>query len=169
MKPKLRFAFVGILFLLLGLLEHCTGPLWWDCNPPYLLCAVAVCAMFMGEKSASLLGLFAGLVADAMTDGLFGLRAVMYLILGYLIAFLTEKILSRNVFSCALAGLLSVVLVELAAWGTVCLQQPVSFVSAAEYVFLPRVVLSLPVVLLLYLIFSFLYREGEGYPVRRRR
>ena len=169
MKPKLRLILVGILFLLLGLLEHCTGPVWWDCNPPYLLCAVVVCAMFSGEKAAALFGLFCGLLADGMTAGLFGLRGVLYLFFGYIIVFLTEKILSRNVFSCTLTGLLSVALGETAAWGVLCLQVPIPFLIAAQYVFLPRLVLSLPLLVLLYGVFSLLYRESDGFSLGRRR
>ena len=168
MNPKLRFVLIGILFLLLGLTESCVGPLWWGCNPPYLLCAVVVCAMFSGEKAAALFGLFLGLFADSMASGIFGLRGVMYLFFGYMIAFLTEKIISRNVFSCMITGILAVALNELALWGIENLNHPVPFFSAAQYVFLPRLVMGLPVLFLLYLLFFRLYREREGYSVRRR-
>lgn len=168
MKPKLRLILMGILFVFLGLMEHCCGPLWWGCNPPYLLCAVVVCAMFCGEKEASLFGLVSGLFADVMAGGLFGMKAVVYLFFGYMIAFLGEKILSRNVFSCTLAGILSVLLNELAAWGIVSLNTPVPAAAAAQYVFFPRVAMSLPVLLLLYLVFKLLFRERDIYPVRRR-
>lgn len=167
MKPKLRTAVIGLIFLLLGLIEHCIGPFWFGCNPPYLLCAVVICALFAGEKSAALFGLFSGLFADAMTSGIFGLRAVFFLFFGYMIAFLAEKILSRNVFSGTLAGMLSVGLCELAVWGIECMKTPVPFVTAARYVFLPRLVMALPVLLLLYVLFTLLFRERDGYPVRR--
>ncbi len=167
MKPKLRLVLIGILFLLLGLAEHCIGPFWWGCNPPYLLCAVVVCAMFSGEKTAALFGLFSGLFADAMTSGIFGLKAVIFLFFGYMIAFLAEKILSRNVFSCTLAGILSVALSEFAVWGIENLDHPVPLLTAAQYVFLPRLVMCLPVLLLLYVLFTLLFRERDGYPVRR--
>jgi rod shape-determining protein MreD len=123
--------------------------------------------MFSGEKAAALFGLVSGLFADAMASGIFGLRAVMFLFFGYMIAFLTEKILSRNVISCALTGILSVGFSELAEWGIFCQNTPVDFATAAQYVFLPRVVMSLPVVLFLYYVFTLLYRERDVYPVRR--
>ena len=167
MKPYLRLILIGLLFLLLGLGEHCIGPLWWGCNPPALLCAVVVCSMFSGEKAAALFGLFSGLFADAMTTGIFGLRAVLFLIFGYMIAFLGETVLSRNVFSCTLAGILSVALSELAVWGLECLSAPVHISDAAQYVFMPRILMALPVLLLLYLIFTLLFRDRDGY-VRRR-
>ena len=165
MKPKLRLILVGILFLILGLGEHCIGPLWWGCNPPMLLCAVTVCAMFSGEKSAALFGLFSGLFADAMVPGVFGLNAVLFLFFGYLIAFLSETVLSRNVFSCTVAGMLTVALCELAGWGVECLSSPIPLPTAAYYVFLPRFVMALPVLLILYLLFSLLFRERDA--VRR--
>ncbi|MBQ4323335.1 MAG: rod shape-determining protein MreD, partial [Clostridia bacterium] len=168
MKVKLRPILIGILFLFLALTEHCTGPLWWECNPPYLLCAVAICSLFGGEKLASILGLVSGLFADSMTSGVFGVRAVLFLFFGYMVAFLAEKVLSRNVFSATLTGLGCVILGELASWGILCLSQSIPFVTAAQFVFVPRVVMSLPVILLLYVLFSFLYREREPvYPVGR--
>lgn len=167
MKPKFRLVLAGILFLFLGLLEHCVGPFWWGCNPPYLLCSVVVFSMFSQEKSSALFGLFSGLFADSMTAGIFGLRGVMYLFFGYFIAFLTEKILSRNVFSCALTGILSVALSELAFWGIENLNYSVSLQTAAQYVFLPRLVMCLPVILCLYFLFSLLFRERDGYSFRR--
>ena len=168
MKPKFRLIVTGILFLFLGLIEFCIGPFWWGCNPPYLLCAVVVCAMFFGEKSAAWFGLFSGLFADAMASGIFGLHAVMYLLFGYMIAFLTEKILSRNVFSCMITGIFSVVLNEVVLWGIETLNHPIDFLTAAQYVFLPRLVMSLPVLFLLYLVFSAMFRERDGYSFRRR-
>ena len=169
MKPKLRIVIIGLLFVLLALTEHCTGPLWWECNPPYLLCAVTVCAMFCGEKVASLFGLVAGLFADSMTSGVFGLRAVLYLVLGYLIAFFAEKVLSRNIFTCILTGILSVALNELAFWGVVSLKHTIPLATAAQYVFLPRLTMCLPVLIVLYFLFFLFYREREVYPTRRRR
>ncbi len=168
MKQKLRFVLTVLLFLILGLTEHCVGPLWLGCNPPYLLCAVVVCAMFAGEKVAALFGLFSGLFSDAMIPGIFGLRGVLLLFFGYMIAFLTEKIISRNVFSCTVVGILSVALGELALWGIQCMDRPVPFLTAAQYVFLPRVSMSIPVLLLLYVVFTLLFRDRDGYPVRRR-
>lgn len=167
-KLIIRWVLMGGLFLLLGLIEHCTGPLWWHCNPPYLLCAVVLCAMFSGEKAASLYGLFSGLFADAMTAGVFGLHGAIYLIVGYLVAFLTEKILSRNVFSCTLTALLFVGLNEALSYLIVTLGSPISLSAALQYVFLPRLVMSLPVILILYVLFVLLYREREAYPTRRR-
>jgi len=169
MKPKLRIVIIGVLFLLLALTEHCTGPLWWECNPPYLLSAVAICAMFCGEKVASVFGLVSGLFADSMTSGVFGMRAVLFLFFGYMVAFLAEKVLSRNVFSCTLAGVVCVALNELAFWGVANLYDAVPMATAARYVFLPRLAMSLPVLLLLYLFFFLLYRERDVYPTRRRR
>ena len=166
-KFKLKWIWISLLFLILGLSEHCLGPVWWGCNPPLLLCAVAVCSMFEGEKAGALFGLLAGLFADVMTGGVFGLRAVSFLILGYLIAFLEEKILSRNVFSCTLTGMLSVAVGELAGWGVVCLNSTVPFLTAAQYVFLPRLAMSLPVLFILYIVFKLLSRERDGYSVRR--
>ncbi len=167
MKPKLRLVLIGILFLVLGLAEHCVGPFWWGCNPPYLLCAVVVCAMFCGEKAASLFGLFFGLFADSMASGIFGFRAVTYLIFGYVIAFLVEKILSRNVFSGMITGILSVALYELILWGVEGLNHSVLLLTAAQYIFLPRLVMSLPVLFLLYLLFSLWFRDRDGYSFRR--
>lgn len=169
MKPKLRLVLAGVLFLFLGLLEHCSGPLWWDCNPPYLLCCVAVFSMFAGQKSAALFGLAAGLFADFTASGVFGVRAVLYLSLGYLIVFLGEKVLSRNIFTVTLTGVLCVALGEISVWGVVCLGRPEAFAVAAQYVFLPRVAMSIPVVLLLYLFFVLLFGEKEPYSPRRRR
>ncbi len=168
MKPKVRLILTVILFLLLGLMEFCVGPFWWGCNPPYLLCAVVVCAMFFGEKEAAWFGLFSGLFADSMASGIFGLHAVMYLFFGYMIAFLIEKILSRNVFSCMLTGILFVLLNELALWGIETFDHSISLLTAAQYVFLPRLVMSLPVLFLLYLVFSVMFRERDGYSFRRR-
>ncbi|MBO5214482.1 MAG: rod shape-determining protein MreD [Clostridia bacterium] len=168
MKPKLRLILTGILFLLLGLTEFCVGPLWWGCNPPYLLCAVVVYAMFSGEKSAALFGLFSGLFADSMTSGVFGLHGVMYLFFGYMIVFLTEKIISGNVFSCTITGILTVALNEFALWGIENLDHPTDLLTAAQYVFLPRLVMSLPLLFLLYSLFSFLFRERDGYSAGRR-
>ncbi len=167
MKPKIRLLFIGVLFLILGLAEHCVGPVWWGCNPPYLLCTVVVCAMFCGEKAAPLFGLFSGLFADSMASGIFGFRAVTYLIFGYMIAFLVEKILSRNVFSSTLAGVLSVALYEFMLWGIESLDSTIPLLSAARYVFWPRLAMSLPVLLSLYFVFFLLFREREGYPARR--
>lgn len=166
-KFKLKWIWTSLLFLMLALCEHCLGPIWWGCNPPLLLCAVAVCAMFEGEKSAALYGLFAGLFADVMAGGVFGVRGVLFLILGYLIAFLEEKIVSRNVFSCTITGMIAVAVGELAGWGIVCLNSTVSFLTAAKYVFLPRLAMSLPVLLLLYIIFKLLTRERDVFSVRR--
>lgn len=168
MKPNLRLIFTGILFLFLGLMEFCVGPFWWGCNPPYLLCAVAVCAMFFGEKPAALFGLFSGLFADSMASGIFGLHAVMYLFFGYMVAFLTEKIISRNVFSCMITGSFSVILNELALWGIETLDHSIDLLAAAQYVFLPRLVMGLPVLFLLYLVFSAMFRERDGYSFGRR-
>lgn len=167
MKPKLRLVFIGILFLLLGLAEHCVGPFWWGCNPPYLLCAIVICAMFCGEKSAALFGLFAGLFADSMASGIFGFRAVTYLIFGYIIAFLVEKIISRNVFSAIFTGILSVALYEILLWGVESLDHQVEFLTVAQYILLPRLVMSLPVLFLLYLVFTLLFRDRDGYSFRR--
>ncbi len=167
MKLKWKLLWIGLLFIGLGLAEHCIGPVWWGCNPPLLLCAVVVCAMFEGEKSAALFGLFSGLFADAMLSGVFGLRAVLFLIFGYLIAFLEEKILSRNVFSCTIAGMISVALMELLEWGIVGMNHPVPFWTAAQYVFLPRLAMSLPVLLLLYPLFVLFSRERDGFSPRR--
>ncbi|MBO5248770.1 MAG: rod shape-determining protein MreD [Clostridia bacterium] len=168
MKPKLRWIITGILFLILGLTEHCVGPFWWGCNPPYLLCCVVVCAMFFEEKTASLFGLIFGLFADSMSSGIFGFRGVLYLCFGYLVAFLSERVLSRNVFSSTLTGILSVALAEIISWGVENLNHTVPFVQAARYVFLPRLVMALPVMLLLYVVFTVLFRERDSYPVRRR-
>lgn len=170
MKPKLRMILIGILFLFLGLLELCTGPLWWGCNPPYLLCATAVLACFAEEKTASLFGLAAGLIADFCSLGVFGIRAVLYLAIGYLTVFALETFLSRNVFSGVLLGILSVAVAELAAWGIAGLGGTVyPFAFAARTVFLPRLSMSVPVILLLYALFRVMYRERDSYPVRRRR
>lgn len=169
MNTKLRYVLIALLFVLLALVEHCTGPLWWSCNPPYLLCAVTVCAMFSGEKSASLFGLVVGLFADTMTAGLFGVRAILFLFFGYMIAFLEEKILSRNLLSCLLAGVVSVAVSELAFWGIAGLSYSVFPASAAQYVLLPRIAMSVPVLLLLYGVFFLLYREQDSSPTARRR
>ena len=169
MKTTIRYFLLGLLFLFLALTEHCVGPFWWGCNPPYLLCAVSVCAMFSGEKVASVLGLVAGLFADSMTAGIFGLQAVLFLFFGYIIAFFSEKVLSRNVLTCLLSGLVAVILSELASWGVLCLETPVSLVLAARYVFFPRIVMSFPVLLLLYGVFFLLYREQDSSPTARRR
>ena len=169
MKPKLRIVLIGILFFLFSLTEHCTGPIWWECNPPYSLCCVAVCAMFAGEKVSAIFGLALGLFADAMTAEVFGLRGVLYLFFGYMIAFLAEKVLSRNVFSCVLTGTVSAFLCELALFGVNSLYLKIPFEIAGTYVFLPRVVMSLPVTLLLFGIFWLMYRERDVYPSPRRR
>ena len=169
MKPKLRIVLVGVLFLLLSLLEHCSGPLWWDCNPPYTLCCVAVCALFAGEKIASVFGLCVGLFADAMTADVFGLRGVLYLFFGYMIAFFAEKVLSRNVFAGTLTGIVTALLCEFALFGVTCLSRPVPFSVAGPYVLLPRFVMSFPVTLLLYGVFWLMYRERDVYPTSRRR
>lgn len=169
MKIKLRYVLMGVLFLVLALTEHCVGPLWWGCNPPYSLCAVAVCAMFAGEKVASLVGLVLGLFSDAMVSGVFGVRAILFLFFGYMIAFFAEKILSRNVFSCILAGTVCVALSELASWGIVSLSSAIPFGAAAQYVFIPRIAMSLPVLPLLYGVFFLLYREPDNSPTARWR
>ncbi len=167
MRAKLKFVWIGLLFAVLGLLEHCVGPLWWGCNPPLLLCTVVVCAMFEGEKAAALFGLFAGLFADAMTSGVFGLKAVLFLFFGYFIAFLEEKILSRNIISSTITGIFCVGLMELIGWMIASLNSTIPFWTAAQYVFLPRLVMSLPVLLLLYIVFILLSRERDGFSVRR--
>ncbi len=163
MKPKLRLFDIALLFLLCGLAEHCIGPLWWGCNPPYLLCATVVCSLFSGEKSAALFGLFAGLFADSVSAGVFGLRGVMFLVFAYLLAFFAEAFLTRNVFTCLLSGVVTVGLSELAVFGIENLSHPVAFPTAAYYIFLPRLVMSVPVLLLLYVVFSLLFRERDGY------
>ena len=167
MKAKLKPIWIGLIFVLLGLCEHCIGPLWWGCNPPFLLCAVVVCAVFEGAKRAALFGLFSGLFADVMVSGVFGMKAVLFLIFGYLMAFLEDKILSRNVVSSTIAGMICVGLMELIGWGIASLQGTVPFWTAAQYVFLPRLVMSLPVLLLLYVVFTLLSRERDGFSVRR--
>ena len=169
MKPKLRIVLIGVLFVLLSLLEHCSGPLWWDCNPPYTLCCVAICALFAGEKVSSIFGLCMGLFADAMNADVFGLRGVLYLFFGYMIAFLAEKVLSRNVLSGVLTGVVSALLCEFAVFGVNTLYRTVPFAVAGTYVLMPRVVMSLPVTLLLYGVFWLTYREREVYPTSRRR
>ncbi len=167
MKPKIRLLILSLLFLLLALTEHCIGPFWWGCNPPYLLCFTVVCALFSGEKTAAIFGLLAGLVADSASAGVFGLRAVMFLVFAYLLAFFTEAFLSRNVFTCLLSGVVTVGLSELAVFGIENLSHPVPIQTAAYYIFLPRLVMSVPLLLLLYIVFSLLFRERDGYPVRR--
>lgn len=167
MRAKLKPIWIGLIFVLLGLCEHCIGPLWWGCNPPLLLCAVVICSMFEGAKYGALFGLFAGLFADIMVPGVFGLKAVLFLILGYLVAFLEDKILSRNILSSTLAGMVCVALMEIIGWGIASLQGSVPFLTAAQYVFLPRLAMSLPVLLLLYFVFTLLSRDREGFSARR--
>ena len=167
MRRLLRWVYTGILFLLLGLLEYCFGPIWMGCNPPYLVCAIVVCSMFFDEKSAAIFGLCAGLFADASSWGLFGLKAAFYMVLAYLIAFLTEKILSRNVITSTVVGFGCVFLSELLSYWLHSLSQEVSFLTALRFVFFPRLVMCVPVLLLLYLFFFFLFRDRETRPGRR--
>ena len=82
--------------------------------------------------------------------------------------FRASRILSRNIFSCTLTALLCVGLNELFSYVIATLSSPISLSAAMQYVFLPRLVMSLPVILILYVLFVLLYREREAYPTRRR-
>ena len=57
---------------------------------------------------------------------------------------------------------------ELFSYVIATLSSPISLSAAMQYVFLPRLVMSLPVILILYVLFVLLYREREAYPTRRR-
>ena len=167
MKQVKKWILPVLLFVLLSLLENSVGPIWSGCNPPYLLCFSIMCALFFDEKSACVFGVLAGLAEDVFSSDLFGLRAAVYLILVYLIAFLNATVLSRNVITGCVAGVAACLLAEVVVWGGVSLRTPVPVSHALRYVLLPRCVMALPVLLLLYGLFSRSVRDHDALTRRR--
>lgn len=161
MKWK-RVLFAVLIFAVLSILENETGPVWNGCNPPYLLCGVILCAVFFGAGAGCCAGLVCGLLADVFSSHIFGFRAILFLILAYLTAFLADTVLSRSWFSCLLCGTVSSAVCECALWLAVSLRTPIPADDAFFYVIMPRTAMSVPVTLLLYLLFARISREREA-------
>lgn len=163
---KKRMLLLIPLYFVFLAAETCFGPVWFDCMPPFLLCFTVYCAVFINEKAAAAVGLLSGLILDVSSSYVFGLRAVLYLLIGYLAGILAETVLSRNLFSALLLGVFFCFAAEAAVWGVLCLKTPIPFRAAAWYVLLPRTAMSLPLLLLLYPVFR-KFPEKLKIPGRR--
>lgn len=150
---KKRAVLYGFFCFLMFLLSRVTIPFTFHgVGPCYVLAAVVCVALTENEKVGALLGLCSGLLLDLAGGGLFGMTAVLYAAVGYLIGAVSgEKI--RPGLPAALLFVSAALFVR-------------DVLSAAEYalrggkhvgeallsVTLPKLLMTLPVTVVVYLI-----------------
>jgi rod shape-determining protein MreD len=114
--------------------------------------------MFEKERYGAIYGLIAGLFCDFANGGLFGLKAVFFMLLGYCIGFLLTKMMSLNMFTSFLLYIFSFLIFQLLNFSIHLMYNDTEIIeNAFIYVIIPKLLISLPLVAILYALFKHVY------------
>lgn len=110
---KVRITLYSVFFLLLYTVQYVFTPLHLNgVSPEYLLCAVVALGLFENQTFGAIYGIVFGLFADFGGGGVFGTRAVLFMIIGYCVGYFAENRISSNLISCLAISLGTVFLTD---------------------------------------------------------
>ena len=155
---KRLFGYIPV-FLIFYLLDAVIVPVRaFGVGPCFLLPAVVCLAVTENERWGSMFGLAFGLLLDFASSAVFGMNALLFMIIGYLAGITVHQKVSVSflsaVFITAVSAAVSV--------SAVCLLH--SFFSSQNtadvflYIALPRILLTIPAVIFTYPVFRFMGR-----------
>ncbi|MDF2686246.1 MAG: rod shape-determining protein MreD [Clostridia bacterium] len=149
----------SLIFFILYLIEVTIVPIKINnLTPEYIYIAVVLIAMFEKERYGAIYGLIAGLFCDFANGGLFGLKAVFFMLLGYCIGFLLTKMMSLNMFTSFLLYIFSFLIFQLLNFSIHLMYNDTEIIeNAFIYVIIPKLLISLPLVAILYALFKHVY------------
>lgn len=162
---KNKIIIYSLIFFILYLFEVTIIPVKINnYTPEYIFIAVILIAMFEKEKFGAIYGLVAGLFCDFADGGLFGFKAVIYIILGYCIGFLLTKIMSLNILTSYLLFIFSFLLFQLLNFSIhLMFNEAETIENAFKYLILPKMLISLPFVAVFYALFRLVYKKFYNY------
>lgn len=135
-----------ILTLLCYLFQYVWIPLRWNTVvPDFLLLLTVACAVRDEERTAAFVGLAAGLLSDYSGGGVFGLRGISFMLIGYFLSRLVDAAFSSGFLTALVAVLPVFLLTRILYWGGQLVVKGLFPVGdMLRYVTLPELILTLP-------------------------
>lgn len=157
-KMRNKIFVYSLIFFILYIIEVTIVPFKVNnCSPEYVFIAVILVAMFEKERYGAIYGLVIGLFYDFSDGGLFGLKAIFFMVLGYCIGFLLTKMMVLNIFTAYLLFIFNFLLFQLFYFNIhLMLNEKESIENAFIYLIIPKLTISLPFVAILYAVFKLL-------------
>ena len=164
--------FVYPVFLIIFyILQYVAVPLSYNGVAPDLILILVVAAGIReSERFAAILGLAGGLLADYTAGAAFGLRGIIFMLIGYFLSVLASEALSPNILSATVSGIAVYVLTRLIYWGEYLVM--IGGFSVKEMflsVTLPEIILTLPFIPVVYFILALLTGKRNEDDSRARR
>ncbi len=164
--------FVYPIFLIIFyILQYVAVPISYNgVAPDFILILLVVAGIRESEKFAAILGLIGGLLADYTAGVAFGLRGIIFMLIGYFLSVLASEALSPNILSATVSGIAAYILTRLIYWGEYLVV--IGGFSAKEMflsVTLPEIILTLPFIPLVYFIVALLTGKRSSDDSRARR
>lgn len=144
----IRYSF---LFLILWLMESIVCPITLrGIYPEYILVSVICLSMREYEKTGAIFGLIFGLLSDFTCSGVFGVKGVFFMAFGYVIGLLSRKYIDLNFMSACLVTVVcsSLFFFFTGLVGSFFVHE--TFYSVLSHIIIPKLVLTLPVILPVY-------------------
>ncbi len=164
--------FVYPVFLVVFyILQYVAVPLSYSgVAPDLILILVVVAGIRESEKFAAVLGLIGGLLADYTSGVAFGLRGIIFMLMGYFLAILASEALSPNILSATVSGIAAYILTRLLYWGEyLVVMGGFSVKEMFLSVTLPEIILTLPFIPLVYALVALLTGKRSSDDSRARR
>jgi len=162
-----------LLIIILYILQYVATPLSYNgVAPDYLMIVVIVAAVRESEKFSAVVGLVTGLLADYTCGLTFGLRGIVFMMMGYCLAVLVHEALSPNVLTATVAGVSAYVITRLVYWGEyLVMVGSFSVKDMLLRITLPELIMTLPLVPVIFTVTVFLtggHRGDDPRSGRRR-
>ncbi len=166
-----RYFVYPIFLIIFYILQYVSVPISYNgVAPDFILILLVVAGIRESEKFAAILGLIGGLLADYTAGVAFGLRGIIFMLIGYFLAVLASEALSPNILSATVSGIAAYILTRLIYWGEYLVVM--GGFSAKEMflsVTLPEIILTLPFVPLVYFLVALLTGKRSSDDSRARR
>ena len=152
---KNRIFLYSLIFIALYSVQYIFAPLTLNgVGPEYILCGVVSISMFERQKFGAIYGLVFGLLSDFSSGGLFGINALIYMILGYTVGYLVSYLLSVNVFTCFLMSTVTLIVRDFITVVLTDFVHDGNIGQALLKVCLPKLILTMPLTVLTYFVFK---------------
>lgn len=149
-----RIIIYTLLFAVFYLLQTALNPITvFGVSPEYILACTVVLAMTEKEKFGSIYGLVFGLLCDFSSSGLFGTRALLFMAVGYVVGFLATSFMSVSLIGALFLGSMSAVIIETLLCTAYSFFMSLPLVPLLLYTALPKLLLTLPVIIIVYIVF----------------
>ena len=164
--------FVYPLFLIFFyVLQYVAVPISYNgVAPDLIMILVVVAGIRESEKFAAVLGLIAGLLCDYTAGAAFGLRGIIFMLMGYFLSVLASEALSPNILAGTASGIVAYILTRLIYWGEYLVV--IGKFSVKEMflsVTLPEMIMTLPFIPLVYAVVALCAGRRNSDDSRSRR